>query len=148
MTFLWHQDTRSPVTDSHIATGILLLLHTLHVSRSHVSCLLCQDIMYWPALVALQNPPVMQEMGFDPWVRKIPWRREWQPTPVFLSGEFHGQRSLAGYRSQRVKHDSATKHTTASTGFGNEPQSNIWTLLIYITLRGKNIPPNPHSLFK
>ena len=34
---------------------------------------------------------------FDPWVRKIPWRREWQPTPVFLPGESHGQRSLAGY---------------------------------------------------
>ena len=35
--------------------------------------------------------------GFSPWVRKIPWRREWQPTPVFLPGESHGQRSLAGY---------------------------------------------------
>ena len=35
--------------------------------------------------------------GFDPWVRKIPWRRAWQPTPVFLPGESHGQRSLAGY---------------------------------------------------
>ena len=34
---------------------------------------------------------------FDPWVRKIPWRRKWQPTPVFLPGESHGQRSLAGY---------------------------------------------------
>ena len=34
--------------------------------------------------------------GFDPWIRKIPWRREWQPTPVFLPGEFHGQRGLAG----------------------------------------------------
>ena len=34
--------------------------------------------------------------GFDPWVRKIPWRRAWQPTPVFLPGESHGQRSLAG----------------------------------------------------
>ena len=33
--------------------------------------------------------------GFDPWVRKIPWRRAWQPTPVFWSGKFHGQRSLA-----------------------------------------------------
>ena len=27
---------------------------------------------------------------FDPWIRKIPWRRKWQPTPVFLPGEFHG----------------------------------------------------------
>ena len=34
---------------------------------------------------------------FDLWVRKIPWRREWQPTPVFLPGECHEQRSLAGY---------------------------------------------------
>ena len=33
---------------------------------------------------------------FDPWVRKIPWRRKCQPTPVFLPGESHGQRSLAG----------------------------------------------------
>ena len=34
---------------------------------------------------------------FDPWVRKIPWRRAWQPTPVFLPGKPHGQRNLAGY---------------------------------------------------
>ena len=33
---------------------------------------------------------------FDPWVGKIPWRRAWQPTPVFLPGESHGQRSLGG----------------------------------------------------
>ena len=35
--------------------------------------------------------------GIAPWVRTIPWRRAWQPTPVFLLGEFLGQRSLAGY---------------------------------------------------
>ena len=35
--------------------------------------------------------------GFDPWVGKIPWRRKWKPTPVFLPGEFHGQRNLVGY---------------------------------------------------
>jgi len=34
---------------------------------------------------------------FDPWVGKIPWRREWLPTPVFLPGESHRQRSLMGY---------------------------------------------------
>ena len=37
------------------------------------------------------------DVGSGPWVRKIPWRREWQPTSVFLPGESHGQRSLAGY---------------------------------------------------
>jgi len=45
----------------------------------------------------VKNLPAMQETGFDPWVGKIPWRRKWQPTPVFLLGELHGQRSLAGY---------------------------------------------------
>jgi len=42
-------------------------------------------------------PANAADVEFNPWVRKIPWRRKWQPTPVFLSGESHGQRSLAGY---------------------------------------------------
>ena len=48
--------------------------------------------------------------GFDPWVRKIPWRRKWQPTPVFLPRKFHGQRSLVGYSPWdcRVGHDLAS----------------------------------------
>ena len=39
----------------------------------------------------------MWKTWFDPWVGKIPWRRKWQSTPVFLFGKFHEQRSLAGY---------------------------------------------------
>ena len=39
----------------------------------------------------------IQGLRFNPWIRKTPWRRKWQPTPVFLPGRFHGQRSLAGY---------------------------------------------------
>ena len=60
----------------------------------------------------VKNLPAVQETGFDPWVRKIPWKREWLPTPVFLPGEHHGQRSLVGYiqsmGSQRVGYDWAT----------------------------------------
>ena len=41
--------------------------------------------------------------GFDPWVRKIPRRRKWQPTLVFLPGKSHGQRSLAGYSPWGLK---------------------------------------------
>ena len=50
--------------------------------------------------------------SFDPWVGKIPWRREWQPTPVLLPGRFHGQRSLAGCSpwGHRVRQDCVTEH--------------------------------------
>ena len=41
--------------------------------------------------------PVMWEAQVFPWVTKIPWKRKWQPTPVFLPGRSHGQRSRAGY---------------------------------------------------
>ena len=47
--------------------------------------------------------------GFDPWVGKIPWRRAWQPTPVFLPGESHGQRSLAGYIPRGLKKSDTTE---------------------------------------
>ena len=47
--------------------------------------------------------------GFNPWVSKIPWRRAWQPTPVFLPGESHGQRSLVGYNPGIVKSQTQLK---------------------------------------
>ena len=43
------------------------------------------------------NAGDIRDKGFDPWVRKIPSRRKWLPTPVFLPGKSHGQRSLEGY---------------------------------------------------
>ena len=42
----------------------------------------------------VKNLPAVQKTGFNLWVWKIPWRREWQPIPVFLPGEFHRQRNL------------------------------------------------------
>ena len=49
-------------------------------------------------VLMVRNPPAMQETtGGDAGVGNIPWRREWQPTPVFLPGKSHGQRSLVGY---------------------------------------------------
>src|SRR5574340_1103377 len=47
--------------------------------------------------------------GFDPWMGKIPWRREWLLTPVFLPGESHGQRSLAGYSPWGCKESDTTE---------------------------------------
>ena len=50
--------------------------------------------------------------GSIPWVGKIPWRREWQPTPVFLPGEYHGQRSLVGYSPWGCKESDTTERLT------------------------------------
>jgi len=52
----------------------------------------------WASLVAWWKRTLLpMQMWCSPWVRKIPWRRKWQHTPVFLPGKFHRQRSLAGY---------------------------------------------------
>ena len=56
--------------------------------------------MDFPGDSAVKILLAMQEgrrLRFNPWVGKIPWRRKWQPTPVFLLGKFHGQKSLVGY---------------------------------------------------
>ena len=55
--------------------------------------------LFGASLVAqkVKNLPAKRRLGFDLWVRKIPWRRARQLTPVFLPGKSHGQRSLVGY---------------------------------------------------
>ena len=51
--------------------------------------------------LVVKNPPAnageKMRHGFNLWIRKIPWKRERQPTPVFLPGKSHGQGSLVGY---------------------------------------------------
>ena len=60
---------------------------------------------------------------FDPWVRKIPFMRAWQTTPVFSPGEFHGQRSLAGYGpwGHRVRHGGSGFAPMGILGCGGKP---------------------------
>ena len=52
-----------------------------------------------------------KRLGFDPWVGRIPSRRKWQPTPVFLPREVHGQKSLVGYSSWGPKESDTTEAT-------------------------------------
>ena len=67
------------------------------------------------------------KIRFDPWVGKIPWSRKRQPTPVFLPGEFNGQKSLVGYSSwgREVRHDWAAKHTQRAGKPGDVTRSNF-----------------------
>ena len=48
------------------------------------------------------NAGDIKSCGFDPWARQIPWRRAWQPTPVFLPGEYHGQMEPGRLQSRRL----------------------------------------------
>ena len=59
-----------------------------------------------------KEPTCYSEDQIDPWVRKIPWRREWQPTPVFFPRESHGQKSLAGYSPWGYKNVNMTEQLT------------------------------------
>ena len=66
----------------------------------------------------------MQETWFNPWVRKISWRRKWQPTPIFLPGKFHRHRSLAGCSPWSCKELDTTEqlstHTHTSSSSDNK----------------------------
>ena len=98
--------------------------------------------------------------GFDPWVRKKSWRKKWQPTPVFLPGKFHGQRSLVGYSPWshkeldlteglnthththiiRTKVFFPTRAVVLNQGLfcSQEPFRNIWTLW-FVTWWGRGV---------
>ena len=97
--------------------------------------------------------------GFDPWVRRILWRRKWQPTPVFLPRKSHGQRSLKGYSPwgcERFSHYLTTEQqqcflkviiTTAKVGHLHKYNTNI-TIKIWPYHHPPKFPVllgNPHS---
>ena len=66
------------------------------------------------ALVVKNSPASAgdaRDVGLDPWVGKISWRRAWHPTSVFLPGESHGQRSLGGYGPYGCKESDTTEVT-------------------------------------
>ena len=84
--------------------------------------------MGFPGGSVVKNMPAMQRRRkhrFDPWVGKIPWRRAWQPTPVFLPGESHGQRSLEGYSPQGHKESDTTEATKHNTAYNKDKDTSF-----------------------
>ena len=100
----------------------------------------------WPLRVAIEMKPEMQMAilypwwlrwwriclqcwgpGYDPWEGKIPWRRKWQPTPVFLPGKFSGQKSLAGYSPWGRQESDTSEQLTLKRGKAElmEPCSGV-----------------------
>ena len=90
--------------------------HMLHVYKALDSPLSSSICVFWASLVGhMVNNLECGSPGFSPWVGKIPWRRAWQPTPIFLPGESPWTEEpdgLQSMRSQRVGHHWAAKHST------------------------------------
>ena len=85
----------------------------------------------WTSLVVqmIKNCMQCRISGFNPWVGKIPWRRKWQPTPVFLPGESHGQRRLAGYSPWGHKESDTTEWLTrAHTHTHTHIHTHWWSI--------------------
>ena len=106
--------------------------HTHTHTHKHTMCKV-------PGSQMVKNLPTLQETpGFCPWFRKIPWRRKWQPTPVYLPREFYGQRSLAGYSPWGCKQSDTTntslhfRHSDKSPPFPstssliNNMKARVW----------------------
>ena len=79
----------------------------------------------------------MQETRVQPWVGKIPWKRKWQPTPVFLPGKSHQQRSLEGYSPWGHKESEASEHTHTALRHTVDP----WTTWVelFISVYTQNV---------
>ena len=82
----------------------------LHISKSSDN-LGASQVSQWVRILQCGRH---KRSGFNPWVGKMTWRRAWQPTPVFLPGESHGQRSLAGYSPWDCKESDTTEVTKHS----------------------------------
>ena len=105
-TFLWLLLSPGCCVSTSIIDSTFLSSECWGYQHSVHRCPLCSLVeqphcfKYHPVIIHLHTVHLQwRRHEFNPWVGKIPWRREWQPTPVFLPEESHGQRSLPGYSS-------------------------------------------------
>ena len=95
---------------------ILYTEHDINVEgKSDIKIRVNYFYIYFPGGAGGKKPACQcrrcKRPGFNSWVGKIPWRRKWQPTPVFLPGESHGQKCLAGYSPWGPKESDMTEVT-------------------------------------
>ena len=114
LCFLYPQPQQNCVSStlsslSHFSTGAVI-----HLVFGQAKCLGVSIVSNFPGVhskeLACQSRG-RRRRKFDPWLWKIPWRRAWPPTPVFLPGESHGRRSLAGCSPQGHKESDKTEHS-------------------------------------
>ena len=118
---------------STVSTPSIILLERFYLNSSTDQWWWVSSCAYWPSVYLLfgllrwlsgkESACKCWIHRFNPWVRKIPWRRKWQPTPIFLPGESHGQRSLVGYSPWGCKESDRNKYTHMQTFFG---EMSLW----------------------
>ena len=95
------------------------------------------NVCLWASqvVIVVKNLPAnagdTKRCKFNPWVGKIPWRRKWQPTPVFFPGESHGERSLEGYSPLGCHESDTTKHHHHAYIFDTFPLLRRPSLLMF-----------------
>ena len=97
----WNTNTIHPVLTTEDLSLLGALPYLIWPSNLWMGAIIVPRLPWW--LSGKEPTCQCRRLGFDPWVGKFPWRRKWQPTPVFLPGESHGQRSLVGYGPWVVK---------------------------------------------
>ena len=96
----------------------------------HVKCLTLQHLAGFPWLSGKESVCQCRRHEFDSWVRKSPWRRKWQPTPVILPGRARGQRSLAGYSPRGRKRTGHNLEINSSNSASSWPDISTASLAL------------------
>ena len=132
------------------------LVHVVGISWSTLtSWFNILDDALWASQVALGRTCLQcrryKRHGLDPWIRKIPWRGAWQPILVFMLGESHGQRSLAGYSPWVAKSQTRLSNwTELRKGWEKEEQEKEaeWKIYLGGEKSEENYPTESHTMIE
>ena len=111
----WDQMPWSPFFECWVLSQLFHYCLSACLSISLISANRCLRVKNPPANAGDAGDPGLRPR-FNPWVEKIPWRRKWQSTLLFLPGKSHGQKSLAGLQSMGSQRDT-TEHTAHSAWY-------------------------------
>ena len=135
-----------PIISTHTEMWIITLpvtcfLHVTFVCLPNAYRMKSKNLNRIPQWLSRRLCLQRRRPRFDPWVRKIPWRRTWQPTLVLLSGEPHGQRSLLGWSPQGCT-ESDTSEATKQQQRENFTATISWSMAVLQTFRVISKDPN------
>ena len=126
LCWVFYKSWGFPLTDSSISVQCIKCNHSLgQLRRSGLSLTLEGFVDVASHKESTCQCRRCKRWEFNSWVRKIPWRREWLPTPVFLPGEFHGQRSPVDYSPWSCKESDMSEQMNTHTQTYTDTQT-LW----------------------